>query len=102
MKSPTRFLAKLVEYFIFLVEGFLLLRFTLKLFGASTEAGFVRWIYEMTDPLLAPFRGIFPSPVTEFGSVLEFSTLFAVVIYALLGWIIIDLIALFARYTRKG
>lgn len=99
--NSANFIAKLVEYLVFIVEVFLLLRFALKLFGANPGAPFVAWMYATTDPLLAPFRGIFPSPVIEQGFVFEFSTLFAMVIYAIIAWIIGDLIMLFARYVDR-
>jgi hypothetical protein len=51
----------------------------------------------MTVPLLVPFRGMFPSPVTEEGFVLEFSTLIAIVIYALLAWVILQIIRLISE-----
>src|SRR6056297_2381121 len=75
-----------------IVQIFLVLRFVLKLFGANPGAPFVRWIYDTSAPLLYPFRGMFASPVIERGLVLEFSTLFAIIIYALLAWVIIEFI----------
>lgn len=81
-----------INFFTFLVEGFLGLRFLLKLFGASASNGFVSWVYDMSGELLAPFRGIFPTKVLENTYVLEFSTLFAMLMYALFALAIIALI----------
>lgn len=78
----------LLNFFTAIVIGILSLRFILKLFGASETNGFVGWIYEMSAVLLEPFRGIFPTRVFENRFVLEFSTLFAMVIYALLALVI--------------
>lgn len=53
----------LLNFFTVVVESILGLRFLLKLFGANAGNGFVSWVYEMSDVLLDPFRGIFPAKV---------------------------------------
>lgn len=50
-----------------LIEGLLMLRVVLKLFGANAAAPFVHWLYGVTAPLLAPFSGAFPAPALEGG-----------------------------------
>ncbi len=82
----------LLNFFLAVVEGFLALRFLLRLFGANANTGFVNWVYEMSDPLLAPFRGIFPTRVYENRFVFEFSTLFAMLMYLILGLVLVYLI----------
>lgn len=90
---PLRFIAvNLLNFFLAVVEGFLGLRFLLKMFGANANTGFVDWVYEMSAVLLEPFRGIFPAKVFENRYVFEFSTLFAMLIYAILGLVLIFLI----------
>lgn len=84
--------ANLLNLFIGAVEVILGLRFALKLLGASANSDFVNWIYEMSGTLLDPFRGIFPTRVFENRFVLEFSTLFAMLVYALIGMLILWLI----------
>ncbi|MFP4514485.1 MAG: YggT family protein [Parcubacteria group bacterium] len=83
-----------------LVEVFLLMRFVLKLFGANTSAPFVSWIYETSDPLLYPFRGMFSAPVLEDGLIIEFSTLFAVIVYAIVAWILIEIINYLSNFRK--
>lgn len=82
----------LLNFFLAVVEGFLGLRFLLKLFGANANTGFVDWVYEMSAVLLEPFRGIFPAKVFENQYVFEFSTLFAMMMYAIVGLVLIYLI----------
>lgn len=79
------FITNLVLGFIEIMIG---LRIILKLFGANSSVPFVQWVYETTQPLLAPFLGIFPSPVLEGGFVIEFSAIFAMIIYALIAYLI--------------
>ena len=78
--------------FLFIVESFLGLRFLLKLFGANSENGFVSWIYDMSAELLQPFRGIFPNAEFDNNFVFEFSTLFAMLMYAVAGMLVIALV----------
>ncbi len=70
------------------VSTLLTLRFVLKLFGANQSNTFVRWAYESSAEILGPFRGIFPAPNLD-GFVIEFSTLFALVIYGIVGMIVL-------------
>ena len=77
-------------YLIFgLIEALLAIRFVLKALGANAEAGFAQLVYGVTGPLIAPFRGLFGTPQTASGAVLEVHTLIALVIYALVAWLVV-------------
>jgi len=67
------------------------LRFLLKLLGASTQAAFVGFIYGITAPLVAAFRGIFGDS-GQGSYVFEPASLVAIVVYALLAWGIVAMI----------
>jgi len=76
-------------YFIFgLIEALLLIRFVLKALGANAEAGFAQFIYGITGPLIAPFLGLFGTPQAASGATLELHTLIALVVYALVAWLL--------------
>jgi len=76
-------------YLIFgLIEALLLIRFVLKALAANAEAGFAQFIYGLTGPLVAPFLGLFSTPQTGGGATLELYTLIALVIYALVAWLL--------------
>ncbi|BAQ61277.1 hypothetical protein GM3708_1683 [Geminocystis sp. NIES-3708] len=88
---------------IYILIGFLqvllTLRFFLRLTGANTENQFTQFIYNLSDPFIAPFSTLFISPVTEGGSnpiggtnVFDLNVLVAIVIYALLGLLGVSLI----------
>lgn len=83
----------LLNLFLGLVEIILALRFVLRLFGANATNGFVGWIYEMSAVLLEPFRGVFPTRVFENQYVLEFNTLFAMLMYAIIGMLLMWLMS---------
>lgn len=82
----------IINFVVGLAEVLIALRVVLKLFGANADAGFVGWVYDTTQPLLQPFIGMFPSPTLEGAYVIEFSALFALLIYALAGLLLIELI----------
>lgn len=92
MKLPPQILASLFNFITGLVELLLSLRIVLKLFNASTAAPFTRWVYETTSPLLAPFQGMFPSPELSGGFELEFSAIFALMVYAFVGYLIVEVL----------
>ena len=75
-------------YWIFgLIEGLIAIRFVLKALGANPSAGFAEFIYAITAPLVAPFVGLFGNPTGQ-GSVLEMASIVALIVYALLAWLL--------------
>lgn len=96
-----RYILTLSDIVIGIVEFLLIIRVLLKFLGASTQAPFVRWVYETTSPLLSPFEGMFPSSSLITNFVLEVSTLFALVTFALIGMIIETIIHQLTIASRK-
>jgi len=84
-----------VWWIVGFVEVLIAIRFVLKLFGAN-PAPFVRFMYDLTWPFVAPFHGIF-NTAQEGRSILEPESLVAMAIYALIGWGIVSLIRLLSR-----
>jgi hypothetical protein len=82
------------------IDTIIAIRFVLKLLGASTQSAFVRFMYDITAVLVAPFHGIF-NTVAEGRSVLEPESLVAIIMYTLIGWGIVSLIRLL-RKPRRG
>jgi len=79
------------------LNGLIGLRFLFKLMAANPNNPFASLIYFITLPFLWMFQGLTRTPSFE-GIVIEFYDLIAIVVYALLGWIIIQLLwILFAR-----
>ena len=62
-----------------------------KALGASTLSSFTTFMYGISEPLVAPFRGIFPEAAHR-TYVLEPADLIAIVIYALIGWALVLLV----------
>jgi len=87
-----------VEYVIYYVLGavevLLCFRLILKLLGAGLRSGFVDAIYAVSGIFILPFEGIFKrgyAQGVETTSVLEPSTIVAMIVYSVLVWGIINL-----------
>ena len=86
-------LSHIILYLFGLIETVLGLRFFLRVADANESNGIIRFLYVISDGFLAPFRSIFPKMSIE-GSVFEWSTLTAMVLYAILGSLIVKFIAI--------
>ncbi len=84
---------QIVWYVLSLLEVLLAFRFILKLTAANPEAGFSSFIYALTWPLAAPFLAVFPRTIVE-GSIFEWTTLLAMVVYWMIALAIIHLFLL--------
>jgi YggT family protein len=89
-------------YWVFgLIEGLIAIRFVLKALGANPSAGFAEFIYGITAPLVAPFAGLFGNPAAQ-GSVLEVHSIVALIVYALLAWLLAKLAWIVVGDTRSA
>jgi uncharacterized protein YggT (Ycf19 family) len=78
------------------------IRFVLLLLGANPNAGFSSLIYGITNPLVAPFNGIFGGADLGAGAVLDPASLVAIVVYALAGWLLSRLVWLLMGDNRSA
>lgn len=78
-------ITQLIWLFLGILEAFIALRIGLKLIGANPDSPIVSLIYGFTHLFLFPFEGMTATPAFG-GMVLELSSLFAMVIYALIAW----------------
>ncbi|HEY8678510.1 MAG TPA: YggT family protein [Candidatus Dormibacteraeota bacterium] len=88
-----------VWWVVGLIDTLIAIRFLLKMFGANTGSAFVAFMYALTDPLVAPFHGIFNTAAAG-RSVFEPESIVAILIYSLIGWGIVSLIRLMRRNRR--
>ena len=93
MLYSRRIILRFLDVLIGVIELLLAARVILRALGANAGSAFVAWIYGTTDQLLLPFFGSFPSVALSGVYVIEFSTLFAMIVYAFLGWALIRLVA---------
>ena len=78
-------ITQLIWLFLGILEALIALRIGLKLIGANPESPIVALIYGFTYLFLFPFQGMVGTP-TVGSMVLELSSLFAMLIYALIAW----------------
>ncbi|MBA3445872.1 MAG: YggT family protein [Gemmatimonadales bacterium] len=103
--APRRGAASKVRQAIYLIfgiiEGLIAIRFVLRALGANPDAAFAAFVYGATAPFLVPFVGLFGTPQYN-GSVLELHAIVAIVVYALLAWVLAKLAWLLLGETRSG
>jgi len=89
-------------YLLFgILGGLLAIRFVLALLGANPAAGFAQFIYSVTKPFLAPFVGLFGT--ARFGgSVLDVSPPVAIIVYALIAWVLVEAVGLVMGNSGRG
>jgi uncharacterized protein YggT (Ycf19 family) len=82
---------RVIWFIVAVIDSMIAIRFFMKLLGASYQADFVRFMYGVTGPLVAPFRGIFQASGSG-NYVLELESLIAIAIYLLIGWGVVALV----------
>ncbi len=90
-----------IVYFLFgALELLLAVRVILRLVGANTDNGFANFINVLTAPFVALFASLVQNPVLSGTSVLEITTIFAMVIWAIVGWLLSQFIWLVLSRPR--
>ncbi len=106
VKATNTQTARYLIYFIFgILEVLLAFRLVFKLTGASLGSSFVRIIYSITGIFILPFEGIFRrgfAQGVETTSVLEPSTLVAIIVYGLLAWGIVKLVGVLSGNRQQA
>lgn len=91
---------QIIWYILGLIEVLLIFRIILKALGANPFAGFTSLIYILTEPLATPFTGIIGASITG-NSLIEWSTVIAVIVYICVAWGIIYLLELIYPITPE-
>jgi uncharacterized protein YggT (Ycf19 family) len=95
--ATLRRITGLIQLAFIILDGLIGIRFLLKLMAANPANPFAQLVYFITAPFLWIFQGITYTP-TLGGIQIELFSLIAMVVYALVGWIIVQLIwLLFSR-----
>ncbi len=92
---------QIIWYVLGVIEVLLGFRIALKMMGANPFSGFADLIYTISGPLALPFQGILGTSVATQGSVFEWSTLIAAIVYAIIAGGIVQLMQLFKPTTPK-
>jgi len=73
----------------------LAIRFAFVMISANPATGFVQFIYQVTDPLVSPFRNIVNTPGIDMGAII------GIFVYMIVGWLIITLFRLVFADTNR-
>lgn len=84
---------RVIWFIVGIINVLLAIRFALLLLGANNDAGFVEFIYSLSNIFVAPFVGIFGTPVYGV-SIFDISSLLAIAVYSLIAWGITKLLTL--------
>jgi len=79
---------QIVWYILGIINVLLAFRFVLKLLAANPGAGFSSFIYNVSYVFAAPFLNVFRISKVE-GSVFEWTTILAMLVYWLIAWAIV-------------
>ncbi len=88
---------RIIYYVVGFITILLLLRIVLLLLAANQGNGFVDFIYAVSGLFAMPFYGIFNYTPAYGSSVLELSSIVAILIYALVGWGLVKLLTIGSR-----
>lgn len=92
-----RAVAQLVGLALGIVELLLIVRLVLLFFGANPAAQFTSVIYGWTDPLVAPFQGVFPNVIGGADHVIDAAAILAIIVYAIGARVAEAILRLLAR-----
>ncbi len=67
------------------------LRLVFGIFNVSPLSGFAGWIYDVSEPLVAPFFKLLGDEINTLAGSFELATLIALIVYGLIGGLLIRL-----------
>ena len=73
------------------LEALIGIRVILLLIGANPANGFTAFVYQLTQLFLWPFQSLIANPAFQ-NMTLEVTSIIAMIVYALLGWLIVRMI----------
>lgn len=91
---------QIIWYILGFIEALLVFRFILKALGANQFVGFTNLIYTLTNLLASPFSGILGESVIG-NSMIEWSTIIAMIVYLCIAWGLVYLLDIIYPITPK-
>ncbi len=89
-------LAKIAYMLTLLAQLLVSLRFVLKLVDANTKNTFSKWIFENSEPILEPFKGLVQEYYEFWGFNVEMTSLVVIVCLGIIGYIINQMVKTFS------
>ena len=98
-RALTRKLMEAIYLLFWVVNALIGIRVILRALGANPESAFAAFTYRVSAPFLTPFVGLF-SPTQVNGGVLEWHAIVAIIVYALVAWILAAMTAAARKAAR--
>jgi lipopolysaccharide export LptBFGC system permease protein LptF len=86
--STTARIINIVYYLFGSLELLLFVRVVLHLVGANASNGFASFIYGLSSPFVALFATLLQNPTLSATSVLEITTLIAMLVWGIVAWLV--------------
>ncbi len=101
-RSLSGTLSRIVAFLFGILQALLFVRIVLLLLNANLDNEIVDWVISVTEPFVAPFRGILgQDEITGAqGSVLDIAAIVALIAWTLVETLIVSVLGLFGR--RRG
>ena len=93
-------LLRLVDVVLGIVMLLLGARFILALLGARETGTFMASLHRMTDQLIAPFAGVFPTTILAGQFAIEWTVLFAMLVYGIVAYLAVRLVMMLLDPVR--
>lgn len=95
-------LSRIVAFLFGILQALLFVRIVLLLLNANIDNEIVNWVMSVTEPFVAPFRGILGQDeiAGAQGSVLDVAAIVALIAWTLVETLIVSVLGLFSR--RRG
>lgn len=95
--GPSVLVARMVWFIFGVIIAFIALRFVLLLLAANQGNAFVDFVYGVSGIFVAPFYGIFGNTPQLGSSIVDVSSIVAIIVYALIAWAIVSLATIGSR-----
>lgn len=90
-----------IVYFLFgALQLLLAVRLIFRLIGVNPENSFASFIYDLSSPFVVLFESLLNNPTLGTSGVLEVTTLIAMIVWAIVGWLVGRLIWLILSRPR--
>ena len=91
---------QIIWYILGVVEVLLAARILLKLISANANSGFASFIYSLSAPFASPFKGVL-GVTAAMGSVIEWTSIIAMAVYAVVAVGLVKLFLLIKPTTEQ-
>jgi uncharacterized protein YggT (Ycf19 family) len=94
-------MSEVIYFIVTVLEALLVFRVAFKFFNVAVTTSIVHWVYDLTDPLIRPFQNIFHVTYVGSGYAIDWTTVLALIVYGVAGYLLAWLIQILTIRYRK-